>query len=216
MVGQALAVCRGGSPWGRIAQLVEQLTLNQRVQGSSPCAPTKNQVGVYGFSNLPARRSRPVPTSRSRGPAADRTGKNKRHFDRLGRQAERTPDRPLANSLILLRVSHMDRFRHNEIGQDTGPEGPFWDFERKNKNCAWAQNGWRQGAAAGGKPPTPRLGMRAHNGQRSAGHSDGAADTSSQPLHLITCQRSSIPFTKFGVPGVPVFHAPIRHAISMH
>ena len=27
-------------PRGRIAQLVEQLTLNQRVQGSSPCAPT--------------------------------------------------------------------------------------------------------------------------------------------------------------------------------
>ncbi len=27
---------------GRIAQLVEQLTLNQRVQGSSPCAPTNN------------------------------------------------------------------------------------------------------------------------------------------------------------------------------
>ena len=25
---------------GRIAQLVEQLTLNQRVHGSSPCAPT--------------------------------------------------------------------------------------------------------------------------------------------------------------------------------
>ena len=25
---------------GRIAQLVEQLTLNQRVQGSNPCAPT--------------------------------------------------------------------------------------------------------------------------------------------------------------------------------
>jgi hypothetical protein len=34
----------GGFPlwqFGRIAQLVEQLTLNQRVQGSSPCAPTK-------------------------------------------------------------------------------------------------------------------------------------------------------------------------------
>jgi hypothetical protein len=31
-----------GKLWlGRIAQLVEQLTLNQRVQGSSPCAPTK-------------------------------------------------------------------------------------------------------------------------------------------------------------------------------
>ena len=25
---------------GRIAQLAEQLTLNQRVQGSNPCAPT--------------------------------------------------------------------------------------------------------------------------------------------------------------------------------
>ena len=33
---------RPGLPrFGRIAQLVEQLTLNQRVQGSSPCAPTK-------------------------------------------------------------------------------------------------------------------------------------------------------------------------------
>ena len=35
---------RGGfaisSLGGRIAQLAEQLTLNQRVQGSSPCAPT--------------------------------------------------------------------------------------------------------------------------------------------------------------------------------
>ena len=27
---------------GRIAQLVEQLTLNQRAQGSSPCAPTND------------------------------------------------------------------------------------------------------------------------------------------------------------------------------
>ena len=27
---------------GRIAQVVEQLTLNQRVQGSSPCAPTND------------------------------------------------------------------------------------------------------------------------------------------------------------------------------
>ena len=31
---------------GRIAQLVEQLTLNQRVQGSNPCAPT-NQFGIF-------------------------------------------------------------------------------------------------------------------------------------------------------------------------
>ena len=31
---------RSGRRFGRIAQLVEQLTLNQRVLGSSPCAPT--------------------------------------------------------------------------------------------------------------------------------------------------------------------------------
>ena len=37
------------SSWlGRIAQLVEQLTLNQRVQGSSPCAPTKVKDLVDG------------------------------------------------------------------------------------------------------------------------------------------------------------------------
>src|SRR5262249_45028468 len=33
---------RAPSPAGRIAQLVEQLTLNQRVPGSSPGAPTTN------------------------------------------------------------------------------------------------------------------------------------------------------------------------------
>jgi hypothetical protein len=33
---------------GRIAQLVEQLTLNQRVQGSSPCAPTNLFKGLAG------------------------------------------------------------------------------------------------------------------------------------------------------------------------
>src|SRR5580698_711575 len=32
----------GGHWCGRIAQLVEQLTLNQRAQGSSPCAPTND------------------------------------------------------------------------------------------------------------------------------------------------------------------------------
>ncbi len=32
---------------GRIAQLVEQLTLNQRVQGSNPCAPT-NKINTLG------------------------------------------------------------------------------------------------------------------------------------------------------------------------
>ncbi|MEA2933850.1 MAG: hypothetical protein QOD74_496 [Variibacter sp.] len=37
---------------GRIAQLVEQLTLNQRVQGSSPCAPTNL------FKDLAGRRTR--------------------------------------------------------------------------------------------------------------------------------------------------------------
>ena len=36
---------QGSSAWcnrGRIAQVPEQLTLNQRVQGSSPCAPTNH------------------------------------------------------------------------------------------------------------------------------------------------------------------------------
>ena len=33
---------------GRIAQLVEQLTLNQRVQGSNPCAPTNEIKGLLG------------------------------------------------------------------------------------------------------------------------------------------------------------------------
>ena len=55
---------------GRIAQLVEQLTLNQRVHGSSPCAPTikikdlhskpslKNSV-VIGWGNIWGNRREP-------------------------------------------------------------------------------------------------------------------------------------------------------------
>jgi hypothetical protein len=47
---------------GRIAQLVEQLTLNQRVQGSSPCAPT---IDIKDLANnevyLPAVVSAPCP-----------------------------------------------------------------------------------------------------------------------------------------------------------
>jgi hypothetical protein len=35
---------------GRIAQLVEQLTLNQRVQGSSPCAPT---IEIKDLADIP-------------------------------------------------------------------------------------------------------------------------------------------------------------------
>jgi Aldehyde dehydrogenase family len=38
---------------GRIAQLVEQLTLNQRVQGSSPCAPTNI---IHDLSQIALRR----------------------------------------------------------------------------------------------------------------------------------------------------------------
>jgi hypothetical protein len=41
--------CRGIPRCGRIAQLVEQLTLNQRVQGSSPCAPT-NEIKDFSPS----------------------------------------------------------------------------------------------------------------------------------------------------------------------
>ena len=52
----AAAPGRGFQPpeearFGRIAQLVEQLTLNQRVQGSSPCAPTNVFNGLAGEQN---------------------------------------------------------------------------------------------------------------------------------------------------------------------
>jgi chromosomal replication initiation ATPase DnaA len=46
--GPCRAKPRGGCD-GRIAQLVEQLTLNQRVQGSSPCAPTIDIKGLPAF-----------------------------------------------------------------------------------------------------------------------------------------------------------------------
>ena len=38
--------------WGRVAQLAEQLTLNQRVRGSSPRAPTNEikGLGCYGLT----------------------------------------------------------------------------------------------------------------------------------------------------------------------
>ena len=42
---------------GRIAQLVEQLTLNQRVAGSSPAAPTNKikDLVIYWISKSPNR-----------------------------------------------------------------------------------------------------------------------------------------------------------------
>ena len=42
---RALVVQEFALVGGRIAQLVEQLTLNQRVQGSNPCAPTNEIKG---------------------------------------------------------------------------------------------------------------------------------------------------------------------------
>jgi hypothetical protein len=48
--GPCRAKPRGGCD-GRIAQLVEQLTLNQRVQGSSPCAPTIVQAIDFSTKN---------------------------------------------------------------------------------------------------------------------------------------------------------------------
>ena len=50
---------------GRIAQLVEQLTLNQRVQGSSPCAPTNafNDL-LRSWLFIPTWRSAGIPTNR--------------------------------------------------------------------------------------------------------------------------------------------------------
>ena len=43
---------------GRIAQLVEQLTLNQRVQGSNPCAPT-NEINDLDRSRQFAKNNTP-------------------------------------------------------------------------------------------------------------------------------------------------------------
>jgi hypothetical protein len=62
--------CRAGLPGGRdgrIAQLVEQLTLNQRVQGSSPCAPT------IDFNDLAAIRAERTANLRPAETAARRT-----------------------------------------------------------------------------------------------------------------------------------------------
>jgi hypothetical protein len=36
------------SPIRSVAQLVEQLTLNQRAQGSNPCRPTENEAITNG------------------------------------------------------------------------------------------------------------------------------------------------------------------------
>src|SRR6185312_13247320 len=48
---------------GRIAQLVEQLTLNQRVQGSNPCAPTNLSKHLADLRQvIPTCRRLPIPT----------------------------------------------------------------------------------------------------------------------------------------------------------
>ena len=41
--------------FGDIAQLVEQMTFNHWVQGSSPCVPTRNKTTLSGVFLLPAR-----------------------------------------------------------------------------------------------------------------------------------------------------------------
>ena len=46
---RALVVLGLAPAGGRIAQLVEQLTLNQRVQGSNPCAPTNEINNLNDF-----------------------------------------------------------------------------------------------------------------------------------------------------------------------
>ena len=53
---RALAVLGLAPAGGRIAQLVEQLTLNQRVQGSNPCAPT-NEINDLTIIQPPPHHS---------------------------------------------------------------------------------------------------------------------------------------------------------------
>src|SRR5262245_12925593 len=48
----ASAASPAGRHSGRIAQLVEQLTLNQRVLGSSPSAPTKHNRLKFQANNI--------------------------------------------------------------------------------------------------------------------------------------------------------------------
>src|SRR4051812_45123942 len=54
---------------GRIAQLGEQVTLNQRVQGSSPCAPTNDLSNIKRLALLLGNRGK------TPGTAADQAGR---------------------------------------------------------------------------------------------------------------------------------------------
>ncbi len=44
------------SGFGDIAQLVEQMTFNHWVQGSSPCVPTRKSAEICGFLFCPSCR----------------------------------------------------------------------------------------------------------------------------------------------------------------
>ena len=74
-----------GSRDGRIAQLVEQLTLNQRVQGSSPCAPTIETPVKIERIILAMGAVKTIPTvadperSRQAGEGVARTVRPRRH-----------------------------------------------------------------------------------------------------------------------------------------
>src|SRR5215212_6381264 len=52
--GRLRSVPRSPERRGCVAQLVEQLTLNQRVQGSNPCTPTKDISGLGAYRESPA------------------------------------------------------------------------------------------------------------------------------------------------------------------
>ena len=79
-------------PVGRIAQLVEQLTLNQRVQGSSPCAPT-----TILHSAVQTRPSRAQASSPGGRPTRKRPGiSGKRRTQRPWRAKRAAPPAPAA------------------------------------------------------------------------------------------------------------------------
>ena len=97
--GRRIWPCRG-----RIAQLVEQLTLNQRAVGSSPTAPTKHSRGYGRPAKFPGNVSAPcrdavrgVGVGQLAGTDVAPTARRQHGPDRMGRRSGRGRARQLRN-----------------------------------------------------------------------------------------------------------------------